>query len=247
MNDLDPQVEFQPKTYKISDQFIKRSKINYLLTMIMLPIGICLIAFLTLHTSGAPSDSQFFIYFITGISIFLELEIFIVSRIMLKKVKLNTLTIGEDFIQRKSKVLEYPIHFKFIQKLTIKYNPNGSINTIDVQTSSQNIRLCGFENMNEIAQILKSKSTAANLKEHTYKLDYNHPLIFIIIFVACTLMFHLARYQFSIPLNDIFLVGFGIWLLFGKPISKAQGDRFRVLEVICSILMIGCLALTYLP
>nr|WP_302595770.1 hypothetical protein [uncultured Cellulosilyticum sp.] len=247
MNELNSQIEFQPQTYRISELFIKRSKVNYLLSMIMPPIGICLMTFLVQHTTDTPFNFQFFICFIGCVSIFLELEIFIVSRIMLKKVKENTLTIGEDFIQRKSKVLEPPIQFKFIQKLAIKYAPNGNVNTIDIQTSSQSVRLCGFENMSEIAELLKSKSPSAKVKEHTYKLDYNHPLAFITIFVACILVFYFARYKFFLPLNDIFLVGFGIWLLLGKPISKAQGDRFRAIEVICSILMIGCMALSYLP
>ena len=99
MNELNSQIEFQPQTYRISELFIKRSKVNYLLSMIMLPIGICLMTFLVQHTTDTPFNFQFFICFIGCVSIFLELEIFIVSRIMLKKVKENTLTIGEDFIQ----------------------------------------------------------------------------------------------------------------------------------------------------
>lgn len=246
MNNLNSESTFQPQTYTISNAFIKRTKNLYLMTMIMLPLGILFTLFLTLAPISQLDDSNFPIFFIIGITTFIELEIFIISRIMLKKISENTLTIDTDFIQRKSKVLEPPLDFKFIKKLIIKYNPNGSVNYIDVTNSSQTIRLYGFENMEEIAQILKTHLPHAEVKEHTYKFDYNSPVLFIIIFLACTILFSFADNHLSLPLDDIVPILMGIWMLFGKPISKAQGNRFRILEIVCSILIIGGITLSYL-
>lgn len=244
MNNLNSESTFQPQTYTISNAFIKRTKNLYLTNMIMLPLGML---FLTLAPPISQlDDSSFPIFFIIGVITFIELEIFIISRIMLKKVSENTLTIGTDFIQRKSKVLEPPLDFKFIQKLVIKYNPNGSVNYINVTNSSQTIRLYGFENMEEIAQILKTHLPHAEVKEHTYKFDYNSPVSCVIIFLACIILFSFADNHLSLPLDDIVAILMGIWMLFGKPISKAQGNRFRILEIVCSLLIIGSITLSYL-
>lgn len=246
MNNSNSESTFQSQTYTISNAFIKRTKTLYLTIMIMLPLGILFTFFLTLAPISQLDVSNFLIFFIIGIITFIELEILIMSRIMLKKISENTLTIGTDFIQRKSKVLEPPLHFKFIKKLIIRYNPNGSVNYINVTNSSQTIRLYGFENMEEIAQTLKTHLPHAEVKEHTYKFDYNSPASFIIIFLVSIILFSFANNHLSLPLNDIVAILMGIWMLFGKPISKSQGNRFRILEIVCGILIICSITLSYL-
>ncbi len=246
MNDLNVNTLFEPKTYTISDEFIKRTKYIYLTIMIMLPVGIIGILFLTLGPTDLLNTGNFIFYLTSGIIIFLELELLTISRIMLKKIKQNTLTIEETFLQRKSKILESPLEFKSIKKLTIKYNPNNSVNFIDIKAPNQSIRLCGFENMEEIAPILKTNASHAEITEHTYKLNYNSPVVCIVIFFVSILCFYLVDSKSRLPINDIFSVGLALWMLLFKPISKAQGKRFRAFEIVCGSVIIICKVFSYI-
>ena len=234
------------QTYAISDAFIKKTKRTYLCMYIFIPSGIFLMSALLLFANGGIDNMALFLGVFIGITAFIEIELLIVSKMMLKKVKENTLTIGPNFLQRFGKKAEYPIEFQHIQKLYIKKEATGTIAYINIQTSAQTIRLCGFENLEEIAEILKANAVQASIKESQYKLDYNHPAMFALIFFIALFVFYLFNAKLSIPLNDLVFFGFGIWFLLFKPVSKAQGKRFRLFEIIVGALIILSIGIEYL-
>ncbi len=234
------------QVYAISEAFIKKTKRTYLCMFIFIPIGILLMATLIFFTDGDIQDISLWIVIFTVITLLAELEIIIISKVMLKKVKENTLTIGPDFLQRTGKKTESPLYFKHIQKLYIKKEATNNIAYIDVRTDAQTIRLCGFENLEDIKNLLIVNAPQASIKESQYKLDYNHPTIFALTFFVALIIFFFFKYQLSIPLNDIFSMGFGVWILFFKPISKAQGQRFRLVELICGLIIVLSFGIQYL-
>ena len=234
------------QAYAISDAFIKKTKRTYLCMYIFIPIGIFLMAALLLFADGDTDNLSLFIGIFIGITAFVEIELLIVSKIMLKKVKENTLTIGSDFLQRSGKKAEDPIAFQHIQKLYIKKEAIGTIAYINIQTSTKTIRLCGFENLEEIADLLKATSVNASIKESQYKLDYNHPVMFALIFFFSLAVFYLFNANLSLPLSDLVCLGMGIWFLLFKPVSKAQGKRFRLFEIIVGALIVLGIGMQYL-
>lgn len=235
-----------PQIYSISDAFIKRTKRIYLCMYFLFPIGILLTVAFLFFTGDNQDNPSLLIGITVGITLFIELELLIVSKIMLKKVKENTLTIGDDFLQRTGKKTEYPVYFKDIQKLYIRKEVTGAICYINIRTSAQTLRLYGFENLDTIKEILLTSAPQATVKERQYKMDYNHPIALIVIFFITLGVITLFNYMWSISLSNLITLGFGVWVLFFKPISKAQGQRFRILEIICGILMIGGICLDYL-
>lgn len=235
-----------PQIYSISDAFIKRTKRTYLCMYFLVPIGILLTVAFLFFTGDNQANPSLLIGITVRIIVFVELELFIVSKIMLKKVKENTLTLGDDFLQRTSKKTESPLYFKDIQKLYIRKEVTGTVSYIDIRTSAQTVRLYGFENLDTIKEILLTSAPQATVKERQYKIDYNHPIAFIVIFVIALGGITLFEYTWSVSLNNLINLGLGVWILFFKPISKAQGQRFRILEIICGILIIGGICLKYL-
>ena len=234
------------QTYTISEAFIKKTKRTYLCMYLFIPIGIFAMATLLLFADGDTYSWPLFIKIFIVMTLFIEIELFIVSKIMLKKVKENTLTIGPDFLQRSGKKTDYPIAFQHIQKLHIKKEATGTIAYINIQTSSQSIRLCGFNNLEEIAELLKNHAVQASIKESQYKLDYNHPALFALIFFFLLAIFYLFDNHLSIPLSDLVSLGLGIWFIIFKPVSKAQGQRFRLFEIIIGSLIVLGMGIKYL-
>ena len=245
-NYIERSLKMETQVHPMAEAFIKKTRRTYLCMLILVPIGILLTASLMLYNTGSLEDTFLFVGIFVGITAFIELEIFIISRIMLKKIKENTLTIGTDFLQRAGKKSEHPIEFKHIQKLYIKKEKNKEIAYIEIQTSTQKIRLCGFENLTAIADLLMTQATQAELKEKNYKFDYNHPVILLLTFFGTLFICYFSLTKFSLALSDVISVVIGIWLLFFKPISKAQGARFAKLELILGILILICFGLKHL-
>jgi len=234
------------QTYAISDSFIKKTKRTYLCMYLFIPIGIFLMATLLLFANDDFYNLPLFLGIIIGIAIFIEIELLIVSKIMIKKVKENTLTIGPDFLQRSGKKAEHPIAFQHIQKLYIKKEAIGTIAYIHIQTNDQSIRLCGFENLEEIAELLKAQAVKASIKESQYKLDYNQPALFALTFFFAIAVFYLFDTHLSLPLSDLVSLGLAIWFLLFKPVSKAQGQRFRLFEIIVGAIIVLGIGIKYL-
>ena len=232
------------QVYQISDAFIQKTRRTYLYMLILVPIGMLLLIYFIPFNKVKIEDLSFPIGLFIGCTVFIELEIFIVSRMMLKKVKENTITIGADFLQRTGKEIEGPIEFTSIKKLHVKKEKNGEIAYIDLKTSSQTVRLYGFEDLHNIWDLLIAQASQAEIKENNYKLDYNHPIILIVVFFATLLATSILPEKYGISISEIICLLLGAWLLLFKPISKAQGKRFRILELVLGISIIVCFVIS---
>ena len=165
-------------TYEISSQFIKLTKQNYLLMMILFPIGMIL----TVLFMGLIMPSIFLQI------LFYEVTLIIGSRIMISKVSKKTLMLYEDKFQHNSGMLVDNIFFSNISSVIVQKNKDSTINKIKITYNSKNISLLGFSNLDEILEVIKSKSTNATFNEKTYKINNASPLLYIIPFLLTVIL-----------------------------------------------------------
>lgn len=70
--------------------------------------------------------------------------------------------------------------------------------------------------------------------------------MFALIFFFSLAVFYLFNANLSLPLSDLVCLGMGIWFLLFKPVSKAQGKRFRLFEIIVGALIVLGIGMQYL-
>ncbi len=234
-------------TYNISEEFISKMKRNYLYMMISIPLGIIATGvYLLMQDTNSNPNIPLFVGIFGFVIAIIEGEIFIISRVMLKKIKQNQIIIGENFIQRKAKKLEDPIYFQDIKKIHIKKEKSGKISYIDLATQHKKIRLYGIESLEEIANVLEENKGDSSIKEDSLKMNYDNPVVYGVTFVVALVIVIFFEELKGLPVSDLISGVIAIWILFFKPISKAQGKRFRIFEIIVGLVIVICLALSYI-
>lgn len=228
--------------YEISDSFIKeRKKIN--LSLIILIIAtICIMSYYYIVVKKIDNISLF-MKIMSIMSIFLVAEMVIVSWLMLKKIKTTTLTINEDnFVRQggKTKKSTEVINYDEITSVKVIKKPNNETVFIKLKLNKKRFNITGFDQMDNLVGIFKDKGIEIENKK--WKFDWNSTAAIFGI-GGITLVVILGLITFSDDLynlfNKLFMIGFGAYILFGKVISKNMGKRFRILEYVLGILLIG--------
>lgn len=229
-------------TYEFSDQAIKDYKKRNYTMMFTIPIIIIVFSFV-LFKIEKMDDLVLFVSIITGITVFIMLEIFIVSKIMIKKMKKTRLDISENHFIRSGGGKSERVSFEHIKSVKEKRDPKGKLLLIELKTNNKAMNMFGFDDLEEILEIIKERSPdGVILNQKIYKLDWNNPIVTVAIMLTTILVIALVM-NFDKNLyfiaNMIFVSGFSLFIFFYKPISKSLGSRFRIFEIISSSLMLG--------
>lgn len=228
--------------YEISDSFVKERKKITLNLIILMIITMFIVTYYSIRVKGI-SDISLFIKIIGIISLFLILEIVIVSWLMLKKIKTTTITINEDSLIRqggKIKKSTEVVYFNEIISAKVIKKPNNEITFIKLKLHKKRFNLTGFNQMDELVEILKNKGIEIKIKK--WKINWNSTLAtfglgsIVLALILVIMTFSDELYNI---INKLFMIGLGSYILFGRSISKNMGKRFRLLEYIIGILLIG--------
>jgi hypothetical protein len=235
----------EEKMLGFSREAIKeRKRVNYLL-MIMLPIMMVGFAYILFKVKfDGDIDIKPFIIIICIVAFLLMIEMFVVFKVMLKKISQMKLIVSDTSIKRVGGRFEETIRYEDVQKLTVKRDQTNRILYIKVKTSKKAINLSGFDDMDFVLSQLKSMlNDESMLVEIKNKINWQSPVATGIGFIGTMLVFSFVA-LLNLDLYETFIlfipVVLGILFLITKPISKNGGARFRVFEVIISCIMIVC-------
>jgi hypothetical protein len=235
----------EERMLSFSQEAIKeRKRVNYLL-MIMLPIMTAVFAYLFMKVKFDDDINIQPFFTIVGIVVFLlMIEMFVVFRVMLKKISESKLIVSDMSIQRVGGRFAETIRYEEIQKLSVKRNKTDRILYIKVKNNRKTINLAGFDDMDFLLSYLRFKlNDESKIVEIKNKINWNSPIATVITFlgtmlvVSSMVLLDLDMYEmFNLFLPEVL----GIYFLIAKPISKNGGARFRVLEVTLSCIIIVC-------
>lgn len=229
------------KIYKFSEETIKqRKKLMVLMALIML-VAMIIFTFILTGTMDI-KDLKLFIKILSVMAVIITLEIFIVSRIMFKKLRTLEIVLTENGIERRGGKFIELIQFKDLMKIKVSKEPSGKIAFIKLKSSKKLFTVAGFENMDDLENEIKERvedSTIIKIKKWKYNWNSNinslySAIIMTIIIVSIMKLGSNVYYVF----NKIFGIGLAIYFLTFRPISKNAGKRFRLFETIIGVLII---------
>lgn len=223
--------------YMISEEFKTEQKSQYYMIAIMLPVCIIWLLMVLLRFRIEPEAHDFIIKLAVGIIVFLEIEIFVVGKIMMKKICGMTLSMDETGLKRVNGNITEHMNYSDIVEATVIKNPkNTKLIQIVCKSKGKTLMLAGFENMDEIKENFMNANVA--FKEKKVKIDWSNKLIFMCVFISMMLVlsaFMVANFDFYMYMIHFIQIGLGIFILKGKMISKSSGMRFRKFEVILGV------------
>lgn len=224
------------QTFLFSKRALDERKKRIILMMYIIVPMILVFGYLISIKSNPKIDMGFFALLLLIITIFILLELYVVNRIMMKKMKQLHLIIYEEGFTRIGGKSKEEFLFKDIQKLLLKRDVKDEILLIKCFSAKKSITLAGFDDMEEILKILSIHVSDCKVKK--YKIDWNGPMVMIIMAILSTLVMGaliLAGSNFLQWFNIIIGCAFGVSLIVFKLISRSAGKRFRPIE-----LFLGC-------
>lgn len=236
-----------------SKEAIKERKRNNYLLMIMIAIMIPVFSYYLIYVkTDHPIDIKLFLIIIGFAEILLMLEMFIVFKIMIKKIIEMKLVVSDTSITRVGGRFQESINYDDIKKVSVKRNKTNRILYIKISYRKKSITLSGFDDMDSLFMQLhvklKDQSMIVEIKN---KVNWNSPIVTVTSFAGTMLVMilivtlDLDLYE---TLNLFFPLAIGVIFLFGKPVSKNGGARFRILEIVLSCILIVCgLIRVFLP
>lgn len=224
-----------------SEETIKTSKKTLITMGIMMPL-IMVVTIMVLSSCDGDIDFKKTFFISLGCVVFCTLEVVIVGSLMFKKLRTTKAIIKEDRVERIGGKFTETVKFEEIKKVKIKKDKFGKILLIRITGDKKTYVLNGFENMDLIVKAIKENiNDNVVVSEKRYKVDWSNPLVLVLVMsmtAAVILMIIKFGREYFELYNLVFTSVFALWFLIGKPISKNGGKRFRIFEVIISVIMI---------
>ncbi|WP_461205807.1 hypothetical protein [Clostridium sp. DL1XJH146] len=237
------------KTFKFSEETIKQRK---KLMIVMAIIMLVAIVFFSIFLSSIDEIKNIwlFIKIISVMAAIMIIEIVIVSRIMFKKLRTMEIIVTEKtFVRQGGKFIE-AISFNDLIRVKVSTEPSGKIAFIKLKTRKKSFSISGFESMDILVENIKEKlEDSSILIIKKWKVNWNNPITSVIagiitmIIIALLMRFSLSKYEIF---NRFLIIGFALFLLIYRPISRNSGKRFRILELVSGILMLVGSALIFI-
>lgn len=236
-------------TYLMSEEALWERKRNNYIMMALMPIAMTLFAILTTSVKNNQVDYGFVFKIIIPISAFIIAEMLIVTHVMIKKIKCLSIVMDETGFSRVNKKNSERYDFANIESVTAVYNPSKTrLMQLKCKGKKCNIILAGFDNMEELKEhFIKAE---VQIKEKNMKADWNSPLMIVVVFVgtlAVMSLIMMLKGSFYDIFSQLFQIGFGLYLIGFKIISKTSGAKFRKFELILGGLLtvLGSISLVF--
>jgi len=232
----------QPKVYRFSEKAIQENKKLYLTTQIILPIFLFIFLLFSPITGSVltnqPISESLEAWLIA--TLITEIGFPILSRILLKKMNETSITLSDESIVRASGKSSETIPFEKIIKLVITEKPSGDIYLLNLSLGNKSIILYGFDEMEEIANLLQNKIPRSIVQRKRQKINWYSPVTLTGIVAGAFLIIIVVQafgpaYYFVFNFGLIFIGS--IVMIISKPISRMYGKRFVIFEISVAILM----------
>lgn len=233
------------RVLSFSKEALKERKRNIYLLMLMMAIAIPLFAYYLVYLQNdGLIELDLFLIIICVVVFLLMLEMFVVSRIMIKKVSEMKLIVNETSLQRVGGKYQESINYADIQKVSVKRDKTNRILYIKISYNRRNIALSGFDDMNFLLMQLQVKVLdQSKIVEIKNKINWSSPLVTVVSFVL-PLLGILLMMSLDLDIYEAFNLFIplvlGVIFFFAKPVSKNAGARFRILEIVLSCVLIVC-------
>ncbi len=227
--------------FRISDEILAKRTKGIYIAIITLPIFMLVVAYFMAWRDGM--DKLKLLLIIFGIaSVLLDLELFLINRIFLKKMKESIFYVYQDRLVLSNSRFNDVVLFSELEGLKIVRCKNGSLMMLKLFSRSKNMNISGFENMEYILDLIKGYAPElCNIQEKPQKMDADNPLT-IIICILIAIILTIAILYFGDPtyvtLCTLLMLGLGLYTLIYRPNTRNYGSRFKIFEILCSLLLI---------
>lgn len=219
-------------TYKISKQTLKDRKKNLLILMIFMPIMMAAFSYIYAQQGGGLKNVKLYAMIIAGASAFIVLEVYVVGKIMFKKIASMAIIFDDQGFDRVNGKKTERFDFCDLKDLKITTVENLDHKMILRGKCGQKaFVLGGFEDMPGLANRFEGHGETIHRKHK--KIDWTNPKVSLVIMPVVFLIFALlitvgdAYTDYISPLIQLIM---GLWFLLFKPISRNSGARFKKME-----------------
>jgi hypothetical protein len=228
-------------TYKLSDFSLKKRKQNLILMGAFLTLIVPITIITLLVFRGETINWGLVAGISLGIGLLINLELFIVGKIMLKKVADSDILFTEDAIIRRGGKKEEEFSFASIQQIKVIKNdkmPESMI--IKIHTRSGKLFLAGFDNMQDIHDRITALPIKITRKHQRF--DWTNPKTTMLLMLVMTPFMILLTFTgkfYTEIFSPLVQIALGLYFIIGKPMSTYSGDRFKRFELILGLFIIA--------
>jgi len=234
-----------------TEAYIKdRRNINYVNT-VLFAVLLPLVAWILIKMHPNLESSSIFIFTMAGMTIFIVVEMLILTYILVRKMRLIGYDLDEFGISKLNKFGSptNPVAYSDIKQVTAIFLKDGMLRLIKINAGKKSITLVGIENLTDVLAELKMNVDETKYKEKTafanwYSMKTNIISIFIAVPIVLALLIFSGKIY--VYLNEIFFIGFALYLIIFKPMTKYYGAKSRKFEIGLSVLLILSRVLDYL-
>lgn len=219
------------------DSYLKKRKINLILIFILMSGALYGYPYIM----GKVVDYAFYFKIVSIINVFIALEYFLIGFFLFRKLKKSSMKFDENSIVRKSGKNSEFYRYDEVEKVNIKYKEGNIPEIITIKVARKKVMLCGFSDMEKIADILKEKIDSSKIIEKNMKIDWNNPLLVVIVFVvtfAVLLVIQNANFTAYDVINKVIMFSLGIYFIIYRPLDRSIGGKLIIGDYILGALLI---------
>ena len=232
-----------------TEAYVKsRRNLNFI-NMGFMVVCIPVIAILVLMMKGH-SPSLMILSILGGVSLFIALEMIVLTIFVVKKMRKIGYLVDEKGIARLDKQGESSelIDYESIDNVKIVTLKNNDIRVIKIKYGRKRLMMIGLDDMDHIATCLRVSDARDVISEKSSQIDWyslKTGVVTMVIIIPVMILLLLFRENIASCFSGIILIGFGLYMLIFKPLTNYYGKKWRVSEVVLSLIIIGSKLVDY--
>lgn len=230
------------QVFAISSERIRARRRTVYLVMAFASLVVLIFAYLLTGGEGGPTRRSF--TYVAFFSLLLtSIVIFLTATFSLRGLDKLCVVISDKYVKRVHGDYVEKIPFAAVDSVYAKRKRSGELEYLRLGANGKNLTISGFENMDKLYRAVADQIKPEKIIEGQYdKVYHNSNVIaiatasFVFVLIAAGLKFGFYR-----PLNIGLTLGVGAFYLFGKPLSKSFGQRYKKYDIISSIVLFVCM------
>jgi putative effector of murein hydrolase len=222
--------------FVFKEKYITKRKINLLILFIL--TGVMIMAYPLIMDKGIPYNDYMKI---AGVIVaFIGLEYLVIAFIIFKKLRKAYLELDDLGLRRVMGKHRRFIYFESISDVKIKRKDDNT-EMITIKEGRRKITIYGYEGLEEIRNSLYSNLSADIISDKEMKVDWNNPLLMVIIFLvtfSALMLVQGASFKAYEIVHKLIMFGLAIYFIIFKPLDRSMGGKFARLDIGLGILLI---------
>jgi hypothetical protein len=219
-----------------------RRNLNFI-NMGFIVVSIPLVSILCLTMKGH-SPNVMILAMLSGVSLFIALEMIVLTIFVMRKMRKIGYLVDDTGISRLDKhgASAELIEYGALDNVKIVTLQNDAIRVIKIKYGRKRLTMIGLDGMDHIAASLRESDARKVISEKFSKVDWyscKTGVVSLIIIVPIMILLLFFNETIAACVSDITLIGFGLYMLIFKPMTNYYGKKWRIFEVILSLIIIG--------